>query len=222
MDIALSLIIPAYNEAHRLPPYLQEIRDYLRRYYETAHEVIVVDDGSEDGTAPIVCEWGRDWNELRLLRHCANRGKGAALTTGILASQGGLILMVDADGATPIKYERRLREAVELGADFAIGSRLVAGAAVHRPWNRDLCSRLFAEVVGSVLRCAYGTRSAGSKCSAALLHKNSSTSADTRASSSTWSSWPWHNVWGIGSPKSRFPGVMCRDRRFGSSATGAR
>ena len=77
-----SLIIPAYNEAGRLPPYLNSVRSYLREAFSDDYEVIVVDDGSEDGTDGVLQEMAASWQELTVMRHSRNCGKGAAVRTG--------------------------------------------------------------------------------------------------------------------------------------------
>jgi dolichyl-phosphate beta-glucosyltransferase len=142
----LSVVIPAYNEADRLPPFLADVRGYLRRTHRPDGEVIVVDDGSLDGLGDAVRRIAADWPQLTLLRHESNRGKGAALRTGILAASGEFILLADADGATPIEHEAGLREALERGADVAVGSRLCDGRGVSRQrhWHRALSGRTFA------------------------------------------------------------------------------
>ena len=145
MDIALSVIIPAYNEARRLPPYLASVRQYLDERYPGRYEVIVVDDGSRDGLSDVLAP-PADWPELVVMRHPTNQGKGAAVRNGMLASRGQLLLFADADGATPIDQEVKLAEAIQSGADLAVGSRLVAAADVtrRRTWSRGLLGRLFA------------------------------------------------------------------------------
>ena len=79
MDVELSLVIPAYNEARRLPRYLGDVRRQLAASCGSRYEVIVVDDGSSDGSADALTPLGRAWRQLRLLRHPANRGEGAAV-----------------------------------------------------------------------------------------------------------------------------------------------
>lgn len=146
MEITASLVIPAYNEAQRLPPYLASVRRYLDGRYPGCYEVIVVDDGSRDDLPDVLARSSVDWPELAVMRHPANRGKGAAVRTGMLAARGRRLLFADADGATPIDQEARLCEAVAAGADLAVGSRLVAGADVarRRTRGRALLGRLFA------------------------------------------------------------------------------
>ncbi len=128
----LSLVVPAYNEAARLPPYLAAIRAHLDASYGPRYEVIVVDDGSRDALAEVVGRWAADWPQLVLLRHPANRGKGAAVRTGVLAARGELVLFADADGATPIEEQTRLTAAIGAGADLAVGSRLLSADGARR------------------------------------------------------------------------------------------
>jgi dolichyl-phosphate beta-glucosyltransferase len=145
-SLALSVILPAFDEARRLPPYLAAIRSYLDDGAAGPYEVIVVDDGSGDGTADVVADVAQQWPQLRLLRHARNEGKGAAVRTGMLAAEGELLLFADADGAAPIEECARLMAAIVAGADVAIGSRLVYDAEISRSrhWHRGIAGRLFA------------------------------------------------------------------------------
>ena len=99
---SLSVVLPAYNESHRLPQTLHELRAYLTVHFPV-HEVIVVDDGSTDATASVVDVESKSWPELRILRQPHNMGKGAAVRRGCLAASGDLVLFTDADLATPIQ-----------------------------------------------------------------------------------------------------------------------
>jgi len=165
VELSLSLIIPAYNEAHRLPPFLAPVRAYLDERYPGSHEVIVVDDGSRDGLADVLRRLRGDWPELVVIEHPTNRGKGAAVRTGMLAAHGQRLLFADADGATPIDEESKLAEAISGGADVAIGSRLVAGGDVtrRRTWTRGLAGRLFARTARRWLRVSVRDSQCGFK-----------------------------------------------------------
>ena len=160
-----SLVIPAYNEALRLPPYLATIRPYLEARYPGRHEVIVVDDGSRDGLADVLQKAAVDWPALRWIRHESNRGKGAAVATGMLAARGDLVLFADADGATPIAEEAHLAAAIAAGADLAIGSRLLSGSGARRSrnWFRGLAGRLFAALARRMLRLSVRDTQCGFK-----------------------------------------------------------
>lgn len=146
MACHLTVVIPAYNEAERIGPYLAEVRAHLDATYPTGYEVLVVDDGSRDDTAPLVSRLAAGWPELQLLRHVTNKGKGAAVRTGVLESSGRRVLFADADGATPIAEERKLAVALGRGAAVAAGSRYVPGPGVTRDRNlrRALMGGLFA------------------------------------------------------------------------------
>jgi dolichyl-phosphate beta-glucosyltransferase len=148
MSTSLSLVVPAYNEARRLPPYLVSVRGYLDTHYPGDYEVIVVDDGSGDGLSEALSGFTADWRELVVVRHPANRGKGAAVRTGMLAAHGRRLLFADADEATPIDQEAGLSQALAAGADVAVGSRLVAAPGVtrRRTHLRALAGRLFAHL----------------------------------------------------------------------------
>jgi dolichyl-phosphate beta-glucosyltransferase len=146
MPVVLSLVIPAYNESQRLPRFLASVREYFARGRWPSHEVIVVDDGSTDGLAAVLSEEAAHNPSLRVLTHMLNRGKGAAVRTGMLAAKGGLLLFADADGATPIDQADRLAEAIAAGNDVAVGSRYVEDQSVCRRRTplRGLAGRVFA------------------------------------------------------------------------------
>lgn len=149
----LTLVIPAWNEAVRLPPYLLTIREYCGRQFVRAYEVLVVDDGGDDDLAGALFRVWPDWPQLRVLRHEKNRGKGAAVRTGVGHSRGRLVLFADADGAAPIDQEAGLRAAIAAGADVAVGSRLVPSSSVRseRPFHRAIFGRLFAALARRAL-----------------------------------------------------------------------
>ncbi len=118
----LSIVIPAYNEQWRLPTTLIDIIDFIDENKIDA-EVIVVDDGSKDETCEVVRKFERIRPCLRLLRIPKNTGKGHAVRSGVLNAYGKIVLFTDADGSTPISELRRLKQAIDNGADIAIGSR---------------------------------------------------------------------------------------------------
>jgi len=165
VDIAFSLIIPAYNEALRLPPFLASVFQHLDGRYPSDYEVVVVDDGSREELSEILAPLRADWPQLVVMRHAANRGKGAAVRTGIMAARGGVLLFADADGATPIDQEVKLAEAVAAGAHLAVGSRLAAATDVtrQRTFSRGLAGRLFAGFARWWLKIAVNDTQCGFK-----------------------------------------------------------
>lgn len=125
------MVIPAYNEAVRLPGYLKDIQAYFEGRDEP-YEVIVVDDGSRDGTAERVREVAAGRPGVIVHALPQNRGKGHAVRAGMARAVGSLRLMADADGATPITEVARLEAAIAAGADFAVGSRVLQDRTVAR------------------------------------------------------------------------------------------
>ena len=130
-ELRWSVVIPAYNEARRLPAYLSEVVAYFDGRGEP-YEVIVVDDGSADETAACVLEAQSVHQEVTLHRLGENHGKGFAVRAGMRTARGGLRLMADADGATPIAEVKRLETAIPAGADLAVGSRALHDPSVRR------------------------------------------------------------------------------------------
>jgi dolichyl-phosphate beta-glucosyltransferase len=142
----LSVVIPAYNEAERLPRYLPDVIAYCSTVSGGA-EIIVVDDGSRDSTPQYVEAISQSDPRVRLLRQSPNRGKGAAVKRGVLASQGRFILFTDADGATPIAECSKLLEAALAGADIVIGSRKIGqGVERERSFFRNLVGSIFYRI----------------------------------------------------------------------------
>ena len=141
MQVRYSVVIPAYNEEKRLPTYLREIITYFDRRGES-YEVIVVDDGSQDGTGSMVERFRANTPSVRLIKLMENRGKGCAVRTGMLAARGTLRLFTDADGATPIRELERLEWSIADGADIAVGSRTV------RDSTRTVQARAFRKMSG--------------------------------------------------------------------------
>ena len=145
----LSVVVPCYQEAERIVGSIEAIHAELDRRKELRWEIVAVDDGSTDGTAALV---ERTDPRVRVIRQPVNRGKGAAVRTGMLAAQGRLRLMTDADLATPIGELYRLVAAVEAGADIAIGRRTGPHSRVrHRqPWYRQTMGKTF-NLVGRLM-----------------------------------------------------------------------
>ncbi|HEY9785937.1 MAG TPA: dolichyl-phosphate beta-glucosyltransferase, partial [Candidatus Obscuribacterales bacterium] len=113
---------PAYNEENRLPATLSSVHGYLSGL-NIDFEILVVDDGSTDGTAKVVTDFASNHEGVTLISFKPNRGKGHAVRIGMLAAKGDLLLLDDADGASPIGEFKRLEDAISKGADIAIGSR---------------------------------------------------------------------------------------------------
>ena len=152
IQVHQSVVIPAYNEENRLPAYLHEIITYFDRRGES-YEVIVVDDGSQDGTGNVVERLQVSTPSVRLIKLTENRGKGCAVRTGMLAARGTLRLFTDADGSIPIAEIEKLESAIMAGADIAIGSRTIRDPArtVQTRTVRNMSSAIFNLVVRSLI-----------------------------------------------------------------------
>ena len=138
VDAAISVVIPAYNEANRIGEALAACRAYFAAAGRTA-EVIVVDDGSRDGTADIANAAGAPEIELRVMTLPENRGKGAAVRAGVLAARHDVVLMMDADLSAP---GRGTRQAAHLARRrLRHRDRLARPAGVRaRPAAADLAA----------------------------------------------------------------------------------
>jgi dolichyl-phosphate beta-glucosyltransferase len=137
-DVYLSVIIPAYNEEQRLPPTLQDVMAYLTPQ-PYSWEVVVVNDGSKDGTADVVRAAAVTEPRVRLLQYGGNRGKGYAVRYGMQHTSGDFRVFMDADNSTTIDHVAQLLPYFQLGFDVVIGSRDVPGAQieVHQAWWKE-------------------------------------------------------------------------------------
>lgn len=142
---ALSVVVPAYNEAERIRAPLSELARYLADHRPDC-ELVIVDDGSSDGTADLVGSIAPGLPvPVVLLRYSRNRGKGHALRVGFAHSRGARVLFTDADLSTSIEGMERLLHALDEGAPVAIGSRKLEGSniLVRQRWYREWLGRVF-------------------------------------------------------------------------------
>jgi len=138
---SISIIIPAFNETKRLPSTLQTLRNYLDQSTWEFTEIVVVDDGSRDGTPDVARAAG-----ARVLENPGNRGKGYSVRHGMLQAKGDWVLFTDADLSAPIDDLEKLWSEIERsGASIAIGSRAVDRSliGVHQPRLRELSGQIF-------------------------------------------------------------------------------
>ncbi|MFK4270341.1 glycosyltransferase [Streptomyces milbemycinicus] len=172
--VDLTVVVPAYNEEHRLPRTLDAICRYLRsspgRHAEW--ELIVVDDGSSDATAAVVRDAAEAEPRIRLLAppptsagRARNHGKGHALRLGVLASRGRRVLVTDADLATPIEELPALHDRLDAGFAAAIGSRAHPDALIEVDQHplRRLAGRAGNRVIRAVVLPGVGDTQCGFK-----------------------------------------------------------
>lgn len=161
---ALAVIVPAFNEARRLTDNLLTLLSYLQTFRPNA-ELIVVDDGSTDGTAEVAEKLfaRRPDVTARVLRFPQNHGKGHAVRAGLLAAQSAIALFSDADLSTPITELPKLVEPIEAGDyDLTLGSRALDRSLIgqRQPWRREQGGKIF----NAVVRLATGLPFADTQC----------------------------------------------------------
>ncbi len=167
MDIAsISIVIPAYNEEQRLPRTLDSILAYLEVHKFSSVEILVVDDGSKDGTAGLVSLYQRKNHRIRLVRNPGNRGKGYSVRNGMLQATNAWVLFTDADLSAPIEdLDTLLAAATNYDAAIVIGSRAVdrSMVGVHQSLWRELSGRIFNLLMGVATGLPYGDTQCGFK-----------------------------------------------------------
>jgi dolichyl-phosphate beta-glucosyltransferase len=166
---SLTIVVPVFNEERRLPSLLEKLEGDVDVVVTQAgfelSEVIVVDDGSTDGTAAMLDAFEGLPDRFRVLRFERNRGKGAAVREGMLGAQSSFVLMTDVDLSTPLEDVRHLAAALERGADVAIGSRALkeSQVLVHQPLYRELMGKTFNLLVRALVRVPWRDTQCGNK-----------------------------------------------------------
>ncbi len=151
-DIYLSVVIPAYNEEHRIGKSLCLITEYLDKK-NFNWEIIVVNDGSKDKTKNVVEKFIEKHNNIFLIENTENGGKGDSVKKGVLNTRGKVILFSDADLSTPIKELDKLSIYLECGYDVVIGSRGLKNSKIVIPqfWIRQTMGKIFNLIVRLLL-----------------------------------------------------------------------
>lgn len=147
----LSVIIPAYNEAERLPLTLIDIDHHLSTQ-DYSYEILVIDDGSTDNTSEIVGHFISVIKDLKIINNTGNRGKGAAVKIGMLAARGNWRLMMDADNAISVREFNKMMPyfSPEHNMQIVIASRSVKGAVIDPPL--PLVRRIFERLINRFIR----------------------------------------------------------------------
>jgi len=160
---SVSIVIPAYNEEARLPSSLEAIWGYFREGEWSPVEVLVVDDGSVDGTAGVVRQFAESHAGTRLLENPGNRGKGYSVRHGMQEATGDWVLFTDADLSAPIgEFATLMKVARERSAGVVIGSRALDRSliGVHQSGFREWAGRLF----NFFMRTLTGLRFSDTQC----------------------------------------------------------
>ena len=146
----LSVVIPCFNERERLPATLDASLAYLCATRGGAWEVIVSCDGSTDGTVDVVRNHHANDRRVRIVRSEQNRGKGAALAAGAAIASGDRILLLDADGGTPLSSLPALEdEMARTRCGLVVGERV---RSERRSWRRQLMGTCFRQLAGLCVR----------------------------------------------------------------------
>jgi len=175
MSKHLSVIIPAYNEEHRVKATLEAVFNYLSRQ-NYSWEAIIVSDGSKDRTAEVVMEFISNKPEFRLIANTQNHGKGHVVRAGMLDAQGDFRLFTDADNSTSIEQiEKFWPYFMEKEYDIVIGSIEVSGAKIHE--NAQWYRRFLGKYSKYLIRIVAGLWSIhdtqrGFKCFTALAARD--------------------------------------------------
>lgn len=164
----ISVVIPAYNEARRLPETIERIDSFATRE-RILHEVIIVDDGSRDETASVVRAATSSTVPFRLIGYQSNAGKGYAIRRGIMEATGEWILISDADLSTPIEELGKLLRSAD-HAELVIGSRALSNSEVRvrQAWYRQRMGKVFNALMGAIT----GLPFADTQCGFKLLRRD--------------------------------------------------
>jgi dolichyl-phosphate beta-glucosyltransferase len=159
-----SIVIPAYNERARIGSTLEQVLEHLHEQKWNA-EIVVVNDGSRDDTANYVSQFAAEHPQVRLIENPGNQGKGYAVRNGMLNARGQVLLFTDADLSSPITEAAKLFDAMEKGADVAIGSRWLDPSLQfqRQSLKRQIMSRTFNLFTRAVLTFPYHDTQCGFK-----------------------------------------------------------
>lgn len=163
MNPFLSIIIPAHNEANRLPDTLEQVFSFLKKQ-TFASEVLVVENGSTDKTFEIAHGFAAQHTNLRVIQNDW-RGKGLAIQRGIQEAKGEYLFLCDADLSMPIAEISKFIPPQLQNVDIAIASREAPGAVrYHEPYYRHLTGRVFNTLIRLLVLPTLQDTQCGFKC----------------------------------------------------------
>ena len=159
-EFSVDIVIPVLNEAHVLERIVNTVRRVLERDFPYRGQIVIVDNGSSDGTDEVARQLAAEYPNVRFL-HLDQRGRGRALRNAWLQSKADAVCYMDVDLSTDLKHLPQLIGAIaEEGYDVATGSRLMKKSAIRRSLKRELISRIYNLFVKAVL----GTRFSDAQC----------------------------------------------------------
>jgi dolichyl-phosphate beta-glucosyltransferase len=164
-DLKLTVVVPVYNETKRMGERLPQLLAFLHTQ-DYPYEIVVVDDGSTDGTPELARQMLEGEARATVLEQPRNRGKGHAVKVGMLAAEGRYVLFTDADLSTPVTELDKFWPSLEEGYDVVIGSRKMPGANVikHQPLWRESLGKVFTWLTNHIATKGISDVTCGFKC----------------------------------------------------------
>ncbi len=161
----LSVIIPAYNEAKRLPVTLIDVDKHLKSQ-EYSYEILVVNDGSKDATADVVRRFEPLISNLKLIDNAENHGKGWVVRQGMLMAKGNWRLFMDADNSTSVVEFNKMLPYFKSGYDVVIASRDAKGSRTlpPQPWYKRILGNIGNIIIQILLLPGFWDTQCGFKC----------------------------------------------------------
>ena len=156
-SVFLSVIVPVYNEAERLPSTLRRLQGYLSKNFYT-YEILVVLDGPTDATLDVLRRVSGEIDNLRIIERAVNRGKGYTVREGMLKASGIVRLFTDADNSTDIAHFDKMKSLFDEGYDVAIASRNPKDAAGARQVVPQVWYKRIIGQIGNVIVQLFAVR----------------------------------------------------------------
>ena len=162
-DTAVDIVIPVLNEAHVLEKSVTSVRTYLQDHFTYRWRVVVIDNGSTDGTQAVAKTLSIRFSDVKFM-HLVQRGRGRALRAAWLQSSADVVCYMDVDLSTDLKHLRQLIDAIVLdGYDIAVGSRLMRESKTKRCFKRDVISRIYNMIIKGLLFTRFSDAQCGFK-----------------------------------------------------------
>lgn len=161
----LSIVIPAYNEADRIIPTIENSLEYLSGK-EIKAEIIVVSDGSKDSTIKTVRSFSPPSSvTIKAIEYFPNRGKGYAVRTGMMSASGDMIMFMDADYSVPMEYLDTALKHIAAGYDIAVASRALPDSEIvrHQNFLRELSGKTYTFIQNTFLGLDFNDTQCGFK-----------------------------------------------------------
>ena len=159
----VDVVIPVLNEAHVLRKSAETVLQFMRTHLSYRCQLVIVDNGSTDGTQEVARGLASEHNEVRFI-HLVQRGRGRALRSAWLQSKADIVCYMDVDLSTGLDHLPELLDAIaHQGYDLATGSRLMRGARTTRSFKRELISRIYNVLVKAILLTKFSDAQCGFK-----------------------------------------------------------